>query len=260
MSVPKSAPRPVLGRAGRYGVAAIGLLGLRYWVLPRVDQWRPQIEAYASQALGAQVSIGAIQANWQGLNPRLDLASVQVHDGAADAVLTLPKVSAVLAWRSILTLSPRLLQLRLDQPELNLRRDAQNRLWVAGMAIDLNDQGGPRGLEHPALRWLTSQRELLIHGAVIRWQDELRQAPELTLRDVEFLARNGRLSHRFALRASAGERWRGSWTCGPSSIAACSRATRATPPTGADRSICRPTIWSRWPGLPGCRRCPWPAA
>ena len=81
---------------------------------------------------------------WQGLNPRLDLASVQVHDGAADAVLTLPKVSAVLAWRSILTLSPRLLQLRLDQPELNLRRDAQNRLWVAGMAIDLNDQGGPR--------------------------------------------------------------------------------------------------------------------
>ena len=93
--------------------------------------------------MGAQVSIGAIQANWQGLNPRLDLASVQVHDGAADAVLTLPKVSAVLAWRSILTLSPRLLQLRLDQPELNLRRDAQNRLWVAGMAIDLNDQGGP---------------------------------------------------------------------------------------------------------------------
>ena len=75
------------------------------------------------------------------------------------------------------------------------------------MAIDLNDQGGPApGLEHPALRWLTSQRELLIHGAVIRWQDELRQAPEPTLRDVEFLARNGRLSHRFALRASAGER------------------------------------------------------
>ncbi|WZB64000.1 hypothetical protein WJ970_16420 [Achromobacter xylosoxidans] len=194
------------GALAVYGVAAIGLLGLRYWVLPRVDQWRPQIEAYASQALGAQVSIGAIQANWQGLNPRLDLASVQVHDGAVDAVLTLPKVSAVLAWRSILTLSPRLLQLRLDQPELNLRRDAQNRLWVAGMAIDLNDQGGPApGLEHPALRWLTSQRELLIHGAVIRWQDELRQAPELTLRDVEFLARNGRLSHRFALRASAGE-------------------------------------------------------
>ena len=78
------------GALAVYGVAAIGLLGLRYWVLPRVDQWRPQIEAYASQALGAQVSIGAIQANWQGLNPRLDLASVQVHDGAADAVLTLP--------------------------------------------------------------------------------------------------------------------------------------------------------------------------
>ena len=45
-----------------------------------MDQWRPQIEAYASQALGARVTIGAIQADWQGLNPRLDLSSVQVYD------------------------------------------------------------------------------------------------------------------------------------------------------------------------------------
>lgn len=113
-----------------YGVVAIGLLGVRYWVLPRVDQWRPQIEAYASQALGARVTIGAIQADWQGLNPRLDLSSVQVYDDQAAPVLTLPSVSAVLAWRSLLTLSPKLVRLRLEQPELTLRRDADNRLWV----------------------------------------------------------------------------------------------------------------------------------
>ncbi len=184
-----------------YGVVAIGLLGVRYWVLPRVDQWRPQIEAYASQALGARVTIGAIQANWQGLNPRLELASVQVYDDQPQPVLTLPSVSAVLAWRSLLTLSPKLVRLRVEQPELTLRRDADNRLWVAGQGIDLNAGDHQSDLNHPALRWLTAQREVLIHGARIRWQDELRQAPELVLSNVDFLVRNGSLSHRFALRA-----------------------------------------------------------
>ncbi|CFT95866.1 conserved hypothetical protein [Bordetella pertussis] len=39
-----------------YGVLAVAFLGLRYWVLPRADQWRPQIEQYASQALGSRVA------------------------------------------------------------------------------------------------------------------------------------------------------------------------------------------------------------
>jgi uncharacterized protein YhdP len=121
-----------------YCIAAAGVLGVRYWVLPRIDQWRPQIEAYASRALGSRVAIGAIDANWQGLNPRLDLASVQVYDDEVDPVLTLPSVSAVLGWRSILALSPTLVRLQVERPEITLRRDASNHLWVAGQDIDLN--------------------------------------------------------------------------------------------------------------------------
>ncbi|MGH8818784.1 MAG: YhdP family protein [Achromobacter pestifer] len=188
-----------------YGVVAIGLLGVRYWVLPRVDQWRPQIEAYASQALGARVTIGGIQANWQGLNPRLDLVSVQVFDDEAAPVLTLPSVSAVLAWRSILALSPTLVRLQVEKPELTLRRDPSNHLLVAGQSIDLNTSDHRSDVNHPALRWLVAQRELLIHDATVVWQDDLRQAPALTLNGVDFLMRNGSLSHRFVLRASAGQ-------------------------------------------------------
>jgi len=188
-----------------YGIAAAGVLGVRYWVLPRIDQWRPQIEAYASQALGSRVAIGAIEANWQGLNPRLDLTAVQVYDDAVDPVLTLPSVSAVLGWRSILALSPKLVSLQVERPEISLRRDASNHLWVAGQDIDLNASDHGTDLDHPALRWLGAQRELRVRGATIRWQDELRQAPELTLSGVDFLARNGSLSHRFVLRAAAGE-------------------------------------------------------
>ncbi|WMD23713.1 YhdP family protein [Achromobacter seleniivolatilans] len=188
-----------------YGIVAIGLLGVRYWVLPRVDQWRPQIEAYASEALGARVKIGAIQANWQGLNPRLDLTSVQVFDDGTDPVLALPSVSAVLAWRSILALSPTLVRLQVEKPELILRRDASNHLWVAGQDIDLNSSDHQSDLNHPGLRWLMAQRELLIQDATITWQDDWRKAPPLTLTNVDFLARNGSLSHRFVVRAEASE-------------------------------------------------------
>jgi len=205
VSVPKKVLRCLFWAALTvYGVVAIGFLGVRYWVLPRVDQWRPQIEAYASQALGARVTIGAIRANWQGLNPRLDLASVQVYDDEADPVLTLPSVSAVVAWRSLLALSPTLVRLRLDKPELTLRRDAANHLWVAGQDIDLNASDHSSDLDHPGLRWLAAQRELLVRDATLRWQDDLRKAPELKLDGVNFLVRNGKLSHRFVVQASAG--------------------------------------------------------
>ncbi len=214
MSVSNTAPTPHARRVlcflfwvalTIYGVVAIGLLGVRYWVLPRVDQWRPQIEAYASQALGARVAIGGIQANWQGLNPKLDLTAVQVFDDEAAPVLTLPSVSAVLGWRSILALSPTLVRLRVEKPELTLRRDPANHLWIAGQDIDLNASDHQSDLNHPALRWLVAQRELLIRDATIVWQDDLRQAPALTLTGVDFLMRNGSLSHRFVLRGSAGD-------------------------------------------------------
>jgi len=62
-----------------YVVAAAALLGLRYWVLPHIDQWRPRIESYASEALGARVEIGQLKADWRGLNPSLRLTSSVVY-------------------------------------------------------------------------------------------------------------------------------------------------------------------------------------
>ncbi len=92
-------------------------------------------------------------------------------------VLTLPSVSAVLGWRSILALAPTLVSLQVERPEITLRRDASNHLWVAGQDIDLNASDRDSDLDHPALRWLAAQRELRIGDATIRWQDELRQRP-----------------------------------------------------------------------------------
>ncbi|CCJ58675.1 conserved hypothetical protein [Bordetella bronchiseptica MO149] len=183
-----------------YGVLAVAFLGLRYWVLPRADQWRPQIEQYASQALGSRVAIDSLSADWSGLNPRLNLSGVRIYDHQADPVLSLPSVAAVLGWRSVLKLSPTLQSLRIDGADLLVRRDSADRLWVAGQSIDLAAPSDHGFTESPALRWLARQRELALHGVTLRWQDEARQAPELRLDGLDLLMRNGVLSHRFSLR------------------------------------------------------------
>lgn len=183
-----------------YVVVAAALLGLRYWVLPRIDDWRPRIEAYASETLGARVEIGRIEADWRGLNPSLKLSSVALYADDTAPVLTLPSVSAVLGWRSVLRLSPSLLSLRIDGPELQVRRDAGNRLWVAGQSVDLQARHDAAGSSR-LLRWLGAQRDLALVDATVHWHDEYRQAPDIALRNVNLRLSNGTLAHRFALSA-----------------------------------------------------------
>src|SRR5258705_13071599 len=54
-----------------YFLFAAALLSLRYWILPKVAEYRGDIEQYASKPLGQRVTIGAIEADWQGGRPAL---------------------------------------------------------------------------------------------------------------------------------------------------------------------------------------------
>lgn len=185
-----------------YVVAAVGILGLRYWVLPRADDWRGRIEQYASQALDARVTIDHLSADWSGLNPRLKLQGVSIHTShRTEAVLSIPSVSAVLSWRSMLRMTPSLLTLRIDGADIALRRDAQGRFWVAGQSFDLS-RPDPQE-DSPLLAWLGRLSELTFYDTTVRWLDQTRQGPEIAFTDLDLLVRNGRLSHRFSLRARA---------------------------------------------------------
>ncbi|WP_019938682.1 YhdP family protein [Bordetella sp. FB-8] len=187
---------------GVLAVVAIFLmtcLGLRYLVLPKIDQWRPQIEHYASRAVGAPVHIGAIAADWSGLDPRLHLSAVQFYGGPdkSQPTVSLPSVDAVVGWRSVFRLAPRLLSLSIKGADLTVRRDAAGLLWVAGMSFDPADASSE--VDSPLLVWLSQQRQLALTDTTVHWLDEKRQAPELVFRHIDALLRNGLLSHRFAL-------------------------------------------------------------
>ncbi|GIZ50656.1 YhdP family protein [Noviherbaspirillum aridicola] len=180
-----------------YFLFALIVLGLRYVVLPNIDAYKPAIERLASEALGNPVTLGEIDASWSGLRPRLAFDRLVVHDKAGNAALSLPQVSATLSWWSLVAGELRLHQLEILRPDLDVRRDSAGGLHVAGILLDNGKKGDGRGAD-----WVLSQDEIVIRQGRVRWNDELRGAPELALDNVDFVLRNAWRHHRFALRAT----------------------------------------------------------
>ena len=193
--------RVALGRIGKvlvlaWIVVASVVLLVRHVAVPAVAKFRTEIAAAAAQALGLPVALGAIEGDWAGWRPRLILQQVTVADGEGRPALELPRVDATLAWSSLLRLEAHFHRLEITAPELAVRREADGRLFVAGLPVSAE-----AGADNPALGWLLEQRQIVIHDARLRWDDRLRGAPELVLEKVEFRLDQRFGPRRFALRA-----------------------------------------------------------
>ncbi|WP_418647025.1 YhdP family protein [Thauera butanivorans] len=192
--------RAVLGRIGKvlvlgWIVVASAMLLLRHVVLPAVGEFHGEIAGIAGRSLGLPVAIEAIDGDWAGWRPRLVLQRVTLSDAEGRPALHLPRVDATLAWTSLLRGQAHFHRLEITAPELRLRRDADGRVFVAGLPVA--DGGGDGG----GLDWLLAQRQIVIHDAVLRWDDRLRAAPELVLENVELRLDQRFGQRRFALRA-----------------------------------------------------------
>jgi uncharacterized protein (TIGR02099 family) len=186
-----------------WSVLAIGLafagmvIALRYWVLPNVESYRDDIARIVSERARQKVTIGAIQAHWDGLRPQLVLERVTVHDAAGRPALELSRVDNTLSWLSLPTLELRFHALDIYRPTLNIRRDARGVLSIAGIDV-AEGNGGGNGFAD----WLLRQSDIEIHDATILWNDELRAAPQLELKNVFLHLVNSGGRHRFGLRAT----------------------------------------------------------
>lgn len=204
-----------------------GFLALRYWILPNADHMRAFVAEDVERRIGRRVVVGGMEINWAGLRPDLTLTDVHVFDSRGFPALTLDSVHAVLSWRSLAVLEPRVHVLILDGPHLNLKRGVRGNLYIAGIAtspiaMDLTDDG--LGDPHPVkeraavtdeapeppqdtpsrlLEWLFVQRQVVVTDARITWEDEQRGAPSLTLERVELRLENSGTRHRAALRGAA---------------------------------------------------------
>lgn len=172
---------------------------LHGWIVPRLDEFRPQLETLATSQLGVPVRIGALEAHAGGMVPSFELRDVALLDAEGRAALRLSRVLISLSMQSVLGLG--FDQLYVERPSLDIRRTAQGKLVVAGLAF-----GGEAG-DTAALDWFLSQREFVIRGGVLRWSDELRGAEPLTLSDVNLVMRNSARRHEMRLDATPPQGW-----------------------------------------------------
>ena len=191
-----------------WALFALTLGGLHLWILPRIDQWRPDLERWASAAVGVPVKVGAIRAEPAGatggvlfrLVPALSLSDVQLFDPAGREALRLPGVRAAVSVTSLWRLGFE--QLLIEAPVLDVRRTAQGRIEVAGL-----DFSGAQPDDGRAADWFFSQTEFVIRNGTVRWTDELRGQPTLALSALNFVARNGLRSHLMRLDATPPAEW-----------------------------------------------------
>ncbi len=181
-------------------------LTLQWGILPNLHLWRGAVEQHASRALGLPVTIGALRARSTGFIPDIELSDVVVHDPSHREALRLTRVAGRASLRSLFTLRPHFTQLLIESPTLDIRRDAQGRLHVAGLALDSgNDHkkaGGGEGAD-----WLFEQAEVMVRGAAVRWTDEQRAAPPLLLEQVDFVSRNRLAGHELSFDATPPRAW-----------------------------------------------------
>lgn len=180
---------------------AAAVLALRYWLLPDIGLYRQDIAAALTQATGHPIDIGGIAGDWEGLRPRLVLEKVTVHDLDGKPALELGHVESVLSWRSLLTADVRFHTVAVDRPMLAVRREPDGLIYVAGIAANR-----PGDKSH-FLDWLLRQHRIVIRDAEIHWQDNLRQAPMLELRNVNLRVENHGSRHQFGLKAVPNQTW-----------------------------------------------------
>ncbi|MCG2655024.1 MAG: TIGR02099 family protein [Hydrogenophaga sp.] len=195
-----------------WGLFALTVGALHLWIVPRINDWRPELESWATRAVGVPVKVGAIRARTAvagdggsagflpSLVPAFELTDVRLFDPAGREALHLPSVQAAVSVPSLWRLGFE--QLVIASPVLDVRRTAEGRIEVAGL-----DFSGPAPDDNAAADWFFAQTEFVIQNGVVRWTDDLRAQPPLILTALDFVARNGGRNHQFRLDATPSPEW-----------------------------------------------------
>ncbi len=179
-----------------YFVLALLILGLRYAVLPHIEDYRSDIERAVSSSLGLPVTVARIDAHWQSWLPYLALHRLEVHDREGRPALAFDNVEAELSWSSLFYFEPRFYRLEILSPSLDIRRDASGHFFIAGLPLTTQTKTDTTFAD-----WLLAQRRIIIRNANIVWHDDQRGAPALALKNMDFQLQNNGHRHRFGLTA-----------------------------------------------------------
>ncbi len=171
-----------------------GLL-LRFWILPNLDQWRPQIAASLSHASGQNIQLGKLDASWQGWHPVLHISRIQVLSRSGTPLITLNDIRAGISWTSLPLGELRLTKLVISNQSIALTRKADGSLWLDHYPIH-QQTTSPDFAD-----WLLRQPHLQLSHATLTWQDATRNSPVLAFNDLNLSLDSFFSHHRFHFSA-----------------------------------------------------------
>ena len=155
----------------------ISSLTFQFYIKPNLNNYKSRIEILASEATGQTIKINSLEGRWDFINPELALNEVVFYDSQNNITLALTEISADFSWLSPFYLAPTLSEIKLKAPKLLVRRDTTNKIFIGGIPID-----GPAN--NKLANWLLNQKKVSIEQGEVDWRDEFRQAPALTLKDL----------------------------------------------------------------------------
>ena len=155
----------------------ISSLTFQFYIKPNLNNYKSRIEILASEATGQTIKINSLEGRWDFINPELALNEIIFYDSQNNTTLALTEISADFSWLSPFYLAPTLSEIKLKAPKLLVRRDTTNKIFIGGIPID-----GPAN--NKLANWLLNQKKVSIEQGEVDWRDEFRQAPALTLKDL----------------------------------------------------------------------------
>jgi hypothetical protein len=188
-----------------YGSLALVLLAggvlllFRYWLLPNIDDYRGQIVHALERATRQNIDIGEVRGQWDGLRPRLALHDVRLIDATGAERMALGSIDVTLSWLSAVVGEIRFHSIELQRLNLDVRRDPDGQLWVAGILLK---GGGAPAAQSGLSDWLLRQHHLVLRDSTLAWTDESLGTAPLVLSAVDLRIEKRLGVHRFEMRAA----------------------------------------------------------
>jgi uncharacterized protein (TIGR02099 family) len=185
-------------------VLGMAWAALHFWIVPRIEDFRPKLENLATQTLGVPVQMGKLVAVSSGWMPTFEIHDLGLLDPEGRRALTLPKIVFAISVRSVLDLGVE--QLVIDSPTLDIRRTASGDWRIAGLSLKADSSS-----DSAAADWIFSQKEIVIQHGTVVWTDDFnphqRDKKSLNLEDVSWVLRNTARHHQWRLDATPPSGW-----------------------------------------------------
>ena len=166
-------------------------------LFPHVDDYRQEIEAWASEQFGQALSIGELDARWRYIYPEVIFRQVSLLDDQGKVLSTLPELSLRLDLAELLFNQQIFFaHLALALDKLTLQRDPQGKITLLEFQTPTSDPDESENTDQ-LLEWLLKQGSLNIRVADLAWIDQAA-ALDYHFQDVDFSLNNDGNRHQLS--------------------------------------------------------------